>query len=279
MKLIHQHSFRQGISFERLKKKTKLGNQLNIVITGGTQGLGRSFAEEFLNHNDNVFVLARNVDNIINANVSNMKVLQCNVQSKNDIQNAVDTLLNDMNVNSIDIWINNAGISGGNRSLLELSDEKITEIINTNLIGTCNACKIVHNVMKNQASGGAIFNLAGAGSDGSATPGYPVYGATKAGIVQLTKTLQKEWENTNVDVHLISPGMMLTDLLTDNLHMDTLKVIEFLCSHPDIVALHLVPRIRAAYYKEENEYIRYLTILRILGKVITKVTNGSQNTF
>lgn len=262
MNLLNKFSFRKELVLERSKNK-----KLNVVITGGTRGLGRGFAEEFTNYNDNVYIMSRNqkdIDEMVDK-FPKIKGICGDVKKKADIIKVVES------IDNIDVWINNAGSSGGSRSLMDLSDEKMVDIINTNLVGTCNACKIVHDVMKNQSTGGAIFNLAGAGSDGSATPNYPVYGATKAGIVQLSKSLQKEWENTNVDVHVISPGMMLTDLLTDNLNVDTLEIIEFLCSHPDIVALHLVPRIRAAYYKDENEYIRFLTILRILGKVLMKV--------
>ena len=53
-----------------------------------------------------------------------------------------------------------------------------------------------------------MFNMLGAGSDGSPTVKYAAYGHTKAGMTQLTKTLAKEVAGTNVAVHALSPGMV-----------------------------------------------------------------------
>jgi chlorophyll(ide) b reductase len=122
--------------------------------------------------------------------------------------------------------------------------------------------------MKEQECGGAIFNLAGAGSDGNGSPLYGVYGATKAGIVQFSRSMQAEWKNTSVDMHVVSPGMMMTELLTDGLGDVKLAFIEFLCTHPELVAYHLVPRMRRAYFYQEESYIRFLTVLKVVGKLL-----------
>lgn len=259
------NNHRNALRAARAKKQS-----LNVVITGGTRGLGRAFAEEFVRYGDKVYVLARKQQDLENLQKITPEIqgICCDVGNREQLQSAVSCITSK---DEIDVWINNAGVSGGSRTLLELTDDKIDDIFKTNLLGTCNSCKIVYDVMVYQPCGGAIFNLAGAGSDGNATAQYSVYGATKAGIVQLTKSLQKEWKETNVDLHVISPGMMLTDLLTENIPMDTFKVIEFICSHPELVSLHLVPRIRRAYYKDETSYIRFLTILRILGKVVKSI--------
>ena len=231
---------------ERYNKK-----QLNVVITGGSCVLGKAFANEFAKKGDNVCK-----DNyLINGK-------QCDIKNKDELQYVIN---NDIlkKFNTIDIWINNAGVSGGSRPLLDLDDNKIEDIINTNLVGTCISCKYMYEIMNLQNTGGSIFNLAGAGSDGSASPLYSIYGSTKAGIVQLSRSLQNEWKNTNVDLHVISPGMMLTDLLTENANDEVIKFVQFLCTQPELVAMHLVPRIRKTYFSvQENQYIRFLTLLK-----------------
>lgn len=212
---------------ERYNKK-----QLNVVITGGSCVLGKAFANEFAKKGDNVCK-----DNyLINGK-------QCDIKNKDELQYVIN---NDIlkKFNTIDIWINNAGVSGGSRPLLDLDDNKIEDIINTNLVGTCISCKYMYEIMNLQNTGGSIFNLAGAGSDGSASPLYSIYGSTKAGIVQLSRSLQNEWKNTNVDLHVISPGMMLTDLLTENANDEVIKFVHFLCTQPELVAMHLVPTVR-----------------------------------
>lgn len=259
------------INRTNLQLDRQVKNKLNVVITGGTRGLGRAFANEFTKKGDNVFILSRSQKDINELSNENNKIIgkQCNIQDINELKYVINNdILNEFN--TIDIWINNAGVSGGSRELIELDDTKIEDIINTNLLGTCISCKYMYEIMSTQNTGGSIFNLAGAGSNGTSTPNYSVYGATKAGIIQLSKSLQKEWEKSNVDLHIISPGMMLTELLTDNISNETLEFIEFLCSHPELVALQLVPKIRKTYYNvHEKQYIKFLTLFKIIGKYIT----------
>lgn len=254
---------------QQLKIDRSVNKQLNVVITGGTRGLGRALAQEFSNHGDNVFILSRSqhvIESLITSH-KNIQGCQCDMSNRQDVKNGLDGVINTFG--NVDVWINNAGISGGSRKLLELTEENLENIIKTNLLGTAIACQQVFPVMNRQLTGGAIFNLAGAGSDGSATPNYSVYGATKAGIVQFSKTLQREWKETNVDMHVISPGMMFTDLLMDNIHIDTMDMIEFLCAYPELVAYHLVPRIKRAYYYHEDSHIRFLTFFKVFGKMLT----------
>lgn len=255
-------------------------NNLNVVITGGTRGLGRAFAKEFAKQGDRVFILSRSQKDIddLQDETKTIVGVQCDVGNHKHLKAILPIVLDELQ--TIDIWINNAGVSGGARTLLELSDEKVENIVTTNMLGTAIACKNVREIMLKQPQGGAIFNLAGAGSDGNATPNYAIYGATKAGIVQFSKSLQREWKDSIVDLHVVSPGMMLTDLLMDNQKIETLEVINFLCTHPDLVAYHLVPRIKNSYYYKEESYIRFLTAFKILSKLITSkfITNTFSKT-
>lgn len=254
------------LKLNRLQK-----TNLNVVITGGTRGLGKSMVNEFAKR-DNVFVISRSQDDIDLMCQKNKKIqgIQCDVSNKTRLISCInDNILNKFD--NIDIWINNAGISGGSRKITELDDDKIENIISTNLLGTSICCKNVFEIMKKQDTGGSIFNLAGAGSNGTATPLYSVYGSTKAAIVQLSRSLQKEWKDTNVDLHIISPGMMLTELLLENNTDKTIEFIKFLCTNPDIIAEEIVPKIRDTYYNNyDKQYIKYLTLYRIIEKFISR---------
>lgn len=227
---------------------------LNIVITGGSRGLGGALTHTFSKRGHNVIILSR------------YSKIPCDVGDPYQVQNAISKI-----TAPIDIWINNAGQSGGVSRLEHLDNQSIENIIKTNLLGTAVGCKEAFKVMKQQPNGGAIFNLSGAGSDGQPTPSYAVYGSTKAAINQLTRTLQKEWEDTNVNLHIISPGMMFTDLLLQNMDDKTYKMIEFLCDSPDTVAREIVPQIEETYYqKKKKQYIRYLTIPKIILKALKR---------
>jgi len=130
-------------------------------------------------------------------------------------------------------------------------------------------------LMADQPSGGHVFNMEGAGSDGLATPRYTAYGATKAGIGQLCRSLQSESEAAakqgkgagRVGVHNLSPGMVLTDLLLDGATPENKQVFNILCEHPETVAAFLVPRVRTVVARGlADQRIRYLTPARALGR-------------
>lgn len=237
----------------KLKKERAQIKQLNIVITGGSKGFGHHLVKEFIKRGDNVYSISRSE----NYNIGNIDDL---IQVSNDILHKFD--------NRIDIWINNAGISGGYKSFKTMHYDEIQNIILTNLLGTCVSCNIAYDIMSKQNTGGAIFNLAGAGSDGRAIENYAVYGATKSGIVQFSKTLQKEWKTSSVDMHIISPGMMLTDLLLNGMSIDVFQFIKRLCTNPDVVAQELTPRIRNAYFEDEESYINYLTFPKVVKRIL-----------
>ena len=124
--------------------------------------------------------------------------------------------------------------------------------------------------MANSITGGSIFNVIGAGSNGTATPLFPVYGATKAGVAQFTKTLNREWRGGVVDIHTVSPGLMATPLLMNNLPSDVVRRVLPFCTSPEIVAKALVPQIRRAHlHAREGTCIKYLTVPKIIGRLIT----------
>lgn len=246
-------------------------NKLNVVITGGTKGLGRAMVREFVNHGDSVFVVSRTESDVVNV-IQEYKVrgravdvgIPAHVALMfKDIDDAFD--------GNVDLFLNCAGQSGGNREMMALSDQTIENIVQTNLLGTAMCCKYAYALMSRRETGGSIFNFAGAGSDGQSTENYSLYGASKAGINQLTKTLQNEWQNTVVDVHLVSPGMLMTDLLLENMEEGTYDAIKAFVSEPDIVAAHVVPRIRNTYYYvQENNYIKFLTLFKIAYKLLSQ---------
>jgi hypothetical protein len=80
--------------------------------------------------------------------------------------------------------------------------------------------------MAAQPRGGHVFNMDGAGADGSATPRFAAYGATKRSLAQLGASLQAELglaKVTKVGVHNLSPGMVTTELLMSGADTPTAK--------------------------------------------------------
>lgn len=78
------------------------------------------------------------------------------------------------------------------------------------------------------------------------TPCETPAGATKAAFPQLAASLRAELGSTHVGVHVLSPGMMLTELLLENATAANKQAFNILCEHPETVAAFLVPRVRSA---------------------------------
>lgn len=260
----------------------------NVVVTGSTRGLGKALAREFLLSGDRVVIASRSPESVqitvreleenlkegitaaggsSKTNLGRAKVIgiACNVCNPDDVQKLANFAVNELG--SIDIWINNAGTNKGFRPLLQFNDEDITQIVSTNLVGSLLCTREAMRVMRNQAKGGHIFNMDGAGSGGSSTPLTAVYGSTKCGLRQLQASLLKESKRSNVAVHTASPGMVLTDLLLSGSTIQNKQMFNIICELPETVARTLVPRMRVV--KGNGKAINYLTPPRILLALVT----------
>lgn len=271
-----------------LERRCKSGPQ-NVVITGSTRGLGKALAREFLFAGDNVVITSRSPDSVrttiaqlqqeltegIVMSKSSTSVtckkegqvigIPCDVSNVEDVKMLADFAVREFG--SVDIWINNAGMNKGFRPLLQFTDEDISQIVSTNLVGSLICTKEAMRVMKLQEKGGHIFNMDGAGSGGSSTPLYAVYGSTKCGLRQLNGSLLKECKKSRIGIHTASPGMVLTDLLLSGASRQNKKMFNIICELPETVARTLVPRMRAV--KGTGKAINYLTPPRILLALVT----------
>jgi len=176
---------------------------------------------------------------------------------------------------SIDIWINNAGIIHKKlTSLTETSPSELRDIIETNLIGSfLYGTRTAINFMKDQKNGGNIFLMGGAGTNPRmSTPSVSAYGASKAPSWQFTNTISNELLNyPNLGIHLLTPGMVLTDLVFNLMPRDNimrLKAMNIRADTPLRIASWMVPRIRGAKktawrpwsfikYNQEEHYLWY----------------------
>jgi len=270
-----------------LEEHCKAGPR-NVVITGSTRGLGKALAREFLLSGDRVVVASRSPELVLQtiseleANIQEglsvakkkqrktllqAKVvgISCDVCKPEDVKKLVNFAVGELG--SIDIWINNAGTNKGFRPLVNFSDEDITQIVSTNLVGSLLCTREAMDVMQYQDKGGHVFNMDGAGSGGSSTPLTAVYGSTKCGLRQFQASLMKESRRSKVGVHTASPGMVLTDLLLSGSSLQNKQMFNIICELPETVARTLVPRMRVV--KGSGKAVNYLTPPRILLALVT----------
>jgi 3-oxoacyl-[acyl-carrier protein] reductase len=124
----------------------------------------------------------------------------------------VESCINNITKKSnIDILINNAGITGPTAPLWEYDTDMWKKVVDINLMGTFNCCKlIVPSMIKNNY--GRIVNVASvAGKDGNANAS--AYSVGKAGAIGLTKSLGKELADKNIAVNAVTPAGANTRIL------------------------------------------------------------------
>tara|TARA_B100000497_G_C7671211_1_gene405064 strand:- start:901 stop:1728 length:828 start_codon:yes stop_codon:yes gene_type:complete len=240
----------------------------NIVITGGSRGVGKSLARAFLKQGDSVFLTSRNVhvlreavyDLELYAPRDRIHYMPGDISNLEHCKDVAKKALATMG--SIDIWINNAGTNGFMTKPYDQYDkDEITSVIDTNIYGTIYGSQVMIDVMKKQKNG-LLMNVEGAGSNGFSTPNHALYGMTKQAITHFTKTLMYENINAPFNICTISPGMVLTDmLLSDESNYSLKSVFNIICEEPDYIGEFLVKRINNV---SRHEQIRYLTILRIV---------------
>ena len=174
-----------------------------IVITGGSDGLGKTLAES-LSKENNVIILATNEDKLKTiANSINCNYKVCDVSNYSTVEKTIKEIGN------IDVLINNAGL--WIQEELDSNDSgRINSVVNVNLLGVINCSKAVIPIMK-QNKNGLIINInsqAGINHKAERT----VYNATKWGVTGFTKSLQDEVAKYGIRVTNVMPGMMKTEM-------------------------------------------------------------------
>jgi NAD(P)-dependent dehydrogenase (short-subunit alcohol dehydrogenase family) len=204
-----------------LKERPKEINVKVIVITGSTRGIGLGLARSFMDLGCAVVISGRSekdVQGVVRAlgaqySPESSFGLACDVSDPNDLQALWDGALAHYGV--IDIWINNAGVSGPQSPVWDYAPQDVERIIQTNILGTIYGSNIAVSGMLKQGFG-AIYNMEGFGSKGRMRMGMAVYGTTKAAVTYFTKSLAVELKSEPLIVGTLQPGMVITDLVMDH---------------------------------------------------------------
>lgn len=248
-----------------------------IVITGSTRGIGLGLAQEFRKRGHDVVITSRSqgaVDDAmaqVSASPGSGKVIghPCDVGTRADVQALWDFAK--ANLGRVDIWINNAGVTGPRRNLDRLNDADIDAVIRTNLYGSIYGTQIPLAGMTAQG-GGKIFNFEGFGSDGTSAAGLTLYGMTKRAITYFCKSVNKEIKGSPVLLGTLSPGIVVTDLLDSAKDEDperwekTKKFYNILADRVETVAPFLVDGALAT--TKPGTAIRWLTLPKALGRFL-----------
>ena len=186
---------------------------LNVVISGGTSGIGLAAAEKFLRDGANVYLLGRSVlrgamaaQKLLAITERSAFYIPCNVASVEDCRKALQSI-----GGNIHILVNAAGIYMEQR-LENVTEEDMANVFDTNVKGTM---FLTQAALPFMYGGGSIINIASdAGISGNY--GCPVYCASKGAVVALTKALALDYA-PNIRVNCVCPADVDTPLLRKQL--------------------------------------------------------------
>ena len=191
--------------------KFDLNNRVSVV-TGGAQGFGLAITKKFLDCGAEVIVwdidkaaLNKTQESIKSEKFTTQIV---DITNFNQVTKNIELITSKKN---IDIFINNAGITGLNAGVWNYPVDEWQKVININLNAVFYCCKaVVPHMIKNNY--GRIVNIASiSGKEGNANAS--AYSSSKAGVIGLTKSLGKELADKNIAVNVVTPAGAKTRIL------------------------------------------------------------------
>ena len=206
----------------------------------------------------------------------NFSGIACDVAEFNQLENLWRVTLKKFG--SIDIWINNAGISNTQNPPWDLSEDEIECVVKTNMLGEMLGTKVALAGFLKQGYG-ALYNMEGMGAQRRrGVKGLSIYGATKAGLRYFNDSIFLEVENKGIIVGAIQPGMMLTEMITDQYldrreEWEKLKgIFSVISEKPEVVAEWLAEKI----LNNTKNGVRFVYggMLRMLTRMIRNKIRG-----
>jgi NAD(P)-dependent dehydrogenase (short-subunit alcohol dehydrogenase family) len=186
------------------------------IVTGSTKGIGRAMVEGLAEAGASVVVSSRKQDlcdqvakEVEAETGSRAFPLACHVGDWDAIPTFVETVRSELG--HIDVLVNNAGITPSRLTVSTMELGVWRKIFNVNVEGPLRTAQCVAPIMREQG-GGSIVNIASMAAY-SGGPGVCAYAASKAALVNLTKSMAQEWATWSVRVNVLSPGPFISEMV------------------------------------------------------------------
>ena len=224
-------------------------------VTGGSRGIGSAIALAlgktfhvvvgFANSEDK----ASDVVKEIVAAGGSASTVQIDISDAESVDNAFTTI--EKEYNSVDVLINNAGVTKDN-ILPRMKEDEWLEVIQTNLTGSFYTSQRAIKLMMKNKWGRIVFISSVVGLSGN--QGQANYAASKAGLIGLAKSISKEMGSRNITSNVIAPGYIETDMTSFLDDQNKENIIEQL-SIKRIGKPEDISNIVSFLCKDESEYI------------------------
>ena len=224
-------------------------------VTGGSRGIGSAIALAlgktfhvvvgFANSEDK----ASDVVKEIVAAGGSASTVQIDISDAESVDNAFTTI--EKEYNSVDVLINNAGVTKDN-ILPRMKEDEWLEVIQTNLTGSFYTSQRAIKLMMKNKWGRIVFISSVVGLSGN--QGQANYAASKAGLIGLAKSISKEMGSRNITSNVVAPGYIETDMTSFLDDQNKENIIEQL-SIKRIGKPEDISNIVSFLCKDESEYI------------------------
>lgn len=230
----------------KLKNKT-------VIITGGSDGLGKEIALKLAKEGVNLALVARNNVRLDEVKTEcqklgsgNVNVYSCDIRVTSNLENVIKEIINDFK--KIDILINDAGIWQKMSPADQIDLETVEDVIQTNLISQIKITNLILPILRGQKEAAIINIISKSGM--VAQEGQSVYTASKFGMRGFAEVLKAELKGSNIRVANVYQSGTNTKMFSklDEIvpsekftnPADLADVVVFMLSRPEKIWLHEV---------------------------------------